>query len=177
MKSITIAKVKKEIQDHPLLKNIPPLKIRDKIRTFFESETTELPQIPVETREERLTRAGYKIRPQSEKPSCEDKNDSGSEYSPSLISPSTFVSRKSTQKLFADNEQEDFCKLFKDLIESKRPVAKKSVKERLEKDPNLRHLLKKCTILQLADKVRTQRKIHARNTSGKCEYILYFIIV
>ena len=156
-----------------LLQNIPPLKVRDKIRTFFESETSELPQVPVETREERLTRSGYNTRPPAEKQNCENRNDTGSEYTPSIISPSTCASKKSAQKLFVENEHEDSCKLFKDLIESKRPIAKKTVKERLEKEPTLGHLLQKCTLLQLADKVRTERKVHVRNTSGKCEYKLY----
>ena len=173
MKFITIGKVKRHIRDHPLLQNIPPLKVRDKIRTFFGSETSELPQIPVETREERLTRSGYNTRPPAEKQNYENKNDTGSEYTPSIISPSTCASKKSAQKLFVENEHEDFSKLFKDLIESKRPIAKKTVKERLEKEPTLCHLLQKCTLLQLADKVRTERKVHFRNTAGKCEYKLY----
>ena len=106
MKLITIRSQK------PLLKDIPPLKIQDKIRTFFESETSEFPKLPVETSEECLTRSGYKPRPPTKKPSCENGNDPGSEYTPSLISPSTCVSKKSAQKLFVDNEHEDFCKFL-----------------------------------------------------------------
>jgi hypothetical protein len=61
--------------------------------------------------------------------------------------------------LFEKNEYYDFYEMFKDLIRSKKPITRPLVKERLEGAPNLCHLLKKCTLLQLADKVRTERKL------------------
>jgi hypothetical protein len=103
-----------------------------------------------------------------------NKNISDSEYtpcedaSPSIISPSTCMSRKSLQKLFEKDEYNEFYKLFKDLINSKKSITRIFVKGTLEGAPKL-HLLKRCTLLQLADKVRTERKISNRNNAGKCK--------
>ena len=72
--------------------------------------------------------------------------------------------------MFSNNEYDDFYKLFKDLIHSKKQISRPLVKERLEGEPKLHQLLEKCTLLQLADKVRTERRIVARNTARKCKY-------
>ena len=186
--SITLNTVRKKIQDSPVLKKISVCKIRDKIRTFFGSVPCPLPELPEETPEERLNRSGYKSPSLSKKNQVNknektkvNKNISDSEYtpsedapksedaSPSIISPSTCTSRKSSQKLFDKDEHNEFCKLFKDLINSKKPITRIFVKETLEGAPKLGHLLKRCTLLQLAEKVRTERNISKRNNAGKCK--------
>ena len=166
-KCITMSKVREEIENHPLLGKLSPSKVKDKVRTFFDNSPIDLQSLPEETSEERLVRTGYK----TQAPKGMQENNSASEYTPSIILPSTHkcMSKKSSQKLLADDEYETFYKLFKDLIESKKPISKAMVKERIEGEPKLCHLLKKYSLLQLADKVRTERRIIARNSSRKCK--------
>ena len=74
--------------------------------------------------------------------------------------------------LFDDDECNAFYKLldernaFCKLIGSNESITRGLVKERLEGEPKLCHLLKRCTLLQLADKVRTEWKHYAK----KCKY-------
>ena len=143
-KCITMSKVREEIENHPLLGKLSPSKVKDKVRTFFDNNPIDLQSLPEETSEERLARTSYK----TQAPKGMQENDSASEYTPSIIPPSTHtcMSKKSSQKLFADDEYETFYKLFKDLIESKKPISKAMVKERIEGEPKLCHLLKKVFI-------------------------------
>ena len=159
-KAITMEDVRKVISDHPLLSDIPASKVRDKIRTFFKDVVPVLSSLPPdETPQQRLKRIGIETGTVAKQ-----KDNDGSEYSPSLISPSTCPSRKSKQNLFKyDEEHEIFKATFKDLIRTKKAVSKEYVKQKLEAEPKLCHLLEKYTLLQLANKVRTERKIHIRN--------------
>ena len=108
--------------------------------------------------------------PSSAKKKQDNNDDTGSEYSPSLISPSTGVSNKSSQKLFSNEEYEQLCEVFKDLIHSKKTVSRPTVQKRLEGEPKLRHLLDKYELLQLADMIRTERRVSARSAKRKCKY-------
>ena len=100
-------------------------------------------------------------------------HESGSEYSPSLVPPSTSTSKKTAQKLFTE-EYKIFKEMFKDLIESKMSISWKYVQGKLEDEPKLCHLVQKYTGLQLADKVRTERRILARNSARKCKSTLIY---
>jgi hypothetical protein len=171
--SVTMAIVRKKMKNSPIVKNIPVQKLRDKIRTFFGSVQRELPTLPEETSRDRLTRSGYKA-PLAK--TTQRNSDSGDEYqpsenaTPSIIPPTTCTSKRSSQKLFADNEYEVFYELFKDIIHSSKQISKPLVQKRIEGEPKLRHLLDKYELLQLADKVRTERRILARVGAKKCKY-------
>jgi hypothetical protein len=168
-----MAIVRKKMKNSPIVKNIPVQKLRDKIRTFFGSVQRELPTLPEETSRDRLTRSGYKA-PLAK--TTQRNSDSGDEYqpsenaTPSIIPPTTCTSKRSSQKLFADNEYEVFYELFKDIIHSSKQISKPLVQKRIEGEPKLRHLLDKYELLQLADKVRTERRILARVGAKKCKY-------
>jgi hypothetical protein len=71
------------------------------------------------------------------------------------------ASRKS--KLFTSEENAEFQNLFKDLINSKKQILSSLVVSRLNGNSKLAHLVGKCSKQQLADKVRTERKIAARH--------------
>ena len=64
-KSITLEEVRTTVEKQPLLQHIDPIKIRDKIRSYFktddsESDMEDAPSPPTETesRDERLKRFG-----------------------------------------------------------------------------------------------------------------------
>ena len=160
-KSITMEGVREIASGHPLLCEISPSKVRDKIRSFFNNVESVLPSLPNETAQQRLNRIGIKTNIATN----QKKNDDGSEYSPSVVSPSTCVSKTSYQKLFKDDEYDVFKDIFKDLIETKTSITRDYVKRKIEAEPKLCHLLKNYTLLQLADKVRTERRILARNST------------
>lgn len=168
-KSISMAEVREIASNHPILCKISESKIRDKVRSYFKDVISVPPSLPVETPQERFIRTGIVTNPSMEaNPKKKTRSvDNESEYSPSLVSPSTCVSKKSWQKLFQDEEYEIFHAIFKDLIETKKPISREYVKEKIEAEPKLCHLLKKYTMLQLADKVRTERRIRARNSARK----------
>ena len=73
-----------------------------------------------------------------------------------MVSPSTCVSRKTRQKLFKDDDYEGFKATSKDLIETKKAITREYVKQKIETEPKLCHLPQKYTLLQHADKVRTE---------------------
>ena len=170
-----MAIVRKKMKNSPIVKNIPVQKLRDKIRTFFGSVQRELllNALPEETSRDRLTRSGYKA-PLAK--TTQRNSDSGDEYqpsenaTPSIIPPTTCTSKRSSQKLFADNEYDVFYELFKDLIHSSKQISKPLVQKRIEGEPKLRHLLDKYELLQLANKVRTERRILARVGAKKYKY-------
>ena len=87
-------------------------------------------------------------------------NDGGSnsEYAPSVVSPTT-ISMSRKEKILKEGDCTAFKATFKDLIESSTPIMKVTVKSSIEAKPKLRHLLKENTLLQLADKIRTERKV------------------
>jgi hypothetical protein len=62
-----------------------------------------------------------------------------------------------------EDEFAKFQALFKDLINNKMPIKRNFVQSQIENNPGLKHLLDKCTIIQLADKVRTERKFAERS--------------
>lgn len=159
-KSITMEDVREIANGHPLLCEISPSKVRDKIRSFFKNVESVLPSLPNESPQQRLNRIGI----QTSVTTNQKKSDDGSEYSPSVVSPSTCVSKKSFQKLFKDDEYDVFKDTFKDLIETNKSITRDYVKQKIEADPKLCHLLNNYTLLQLADKVRTERRILARNS-------------
>lgn len=168
---ISTPTVRAKVEGNSILEQIPVRKVRDKIRTFFGSvEGPQLPDLPEETSRDRLTRAGFK--PSSKETPVQAGNECESEYTPSehptsMISPSTSVSKNTLQKLFVNDEYDDFVELFKDLIGNKKPITRKEVKERLEGKPSLSNLLKKYSLLQLSDKVRHERKALARSAAQK----------
>ena len=171
--------VRKKMKNNCVINKISAQKVRDKIRSYFGTVERQLPTIPEETSQDRLKRAGYRAAAPSPKATQPENElgESGSVYqpsenvTPSLIPPTTCTTKKSSQKLFVNDEYEVFYDLFKDLIESKKPISRPLVKERIE-EPRLKHVLDKCTLLQLADKVRTERRIIAREKSRNCEYTL-----
>ena len=124
----------------------------------------ELPN-EVESSEQRFARIGLRSKVSdtavTDSDQHKDKENSGSEYAPSIIAPSTTVS---TRKSPLMNEEDivKFRALFNDLIHSKKPIKRDFVREQIEKSSALKHLLDKCSIVQLADKVRTERKIVER---------------
>ena len=154
-------------------------KIRDKIHSFFESVPCPLPKLPEEALGDCLSRSGYKslssaiektvnknnsdseYGPSEEKPQSEDGPQS-EDASPSIILPSTCVLKKSSQKLFDNDEYNAFWEQFKDRICSNKSITRALLTERLEGPPKLCHLLKRCTLLLLADKVRTEWRSDAK---------------
>lgn len=109
--------VKELASDHPLLCKVSPIKVRDEIRSFYKDEESLLPLhvLPSETPQQRLTRIGIK-NTCTEANQTKSDDGSESEYTctctPSLVSPSTCLSRKSSQKLFKDDEYEVLIKLL-----------------------------------------------------------------
>lgn len=171
--NVTMNDVREISSKHPLLCKISDSKIRDKVRSYFKDVVPVLPSLPVETPHERFIRTGIETNPATAPDHRKKKSVDGSEYTPSLVPPSTCVSKKSSQKLFKDDEYAIFREMFKDLIETNKPVSRKYVTEKIEAEPRLCHLAEQYTGLQLADKVRTERRILARNSARKCKYTLY----
>ncbi|XP_028415023.1 uncharacterized protein LOC114538102 [Dendronephthya gigantea] len=161
-RAITMSEVRVAIKDHPILGCISPYKVRDKVRALFEEEgTIPLGDLPSETPQQRLTRIGVDGI-ESKK---DENSDNGSEslFTPSVVL-STNPSKKSASKLFTDEENAVFKKTFQRLIETKQSISQKFVREKMEAEPVLKPLLEKYTTVQLADKVRTERRIYGRNS-------------
>ena len=95
----------------------------------------------------------------------EDEENCGSKYTPSLISPSTIASIERKSTLLNGEETAVFHTLFKDVIHRKKTIKRDYVVSQIEKNPTLKHLLTTFSPLQLADKVRTERKI----AEGHCK--------
>ena len=168
--SISLDIVRKIAQKDPVLCNLPPLVIRNKIRYLFgETESLGLPT-EVESPEQRFTRLGLRNRKDQitvpDVADCnqrQDEENSGSEYTPSVIAPSSTAYSKRKSPLMNEDEFAKFHALFKDLINNKMPIKRNFVQSQIENNPGLKHLLDKCTIIQLADKVRTERKFAERS--------------
>jgi hypothetical protein len=144
---------------------LPCIVIRNKIRSLFKDK--EPPQLPteVESSKERLRRFGLD---NAEKDDRQDdkqddkQDDSGSEYAPSVIPPSTTSATTRKSKLFTEEESLEFQTLFKDFIQSNKPIKRDYVISQIEKNGTLKHLADTYTARQLADKVRTERNVCMR---------------
>ncbi|CAB3983100.1 Hypothetical predicted protein [Paramuricea clavata] len=161
--SISIHEVKEISQKDPLLSDMPLMVIRNKVRSFFKTkeDTAVLPK-ELETSDQRCERLGLSV--DKTRSGRKQQNDD-MEYTPSIQlsaseSTTTTTTRKST--ILTAKEIALFQELFKELIANKRPIKRDFVTSQIEKHKELKHILKKCTPLQLADKVRTERKIAAR---------------
>lgn len=163
--SISLAEVRETSQKDPLLSMLPCIVIRNKIRSLFKDK--EPPQLPteVESSKERLRRFGLD---NAEKDDRQDdkqddkQDDSGSEYAPSVIPPSTTSATTRKSKLFTEEESLEFQTLFKDFIQSNKPIKRDYVISQIEKNGTLKHLADTYTARQLADKVRTERNVCMR---------------
>ncbi|CAB4024829.1 Neurofilament medium polypeptide [Paramuricea clavata] len=80
---------------------------------------------------------------------------------PSVVPGSTTSNASGKSKLFTSEENAEFQNLFKDLINSKKQILSSLIVSRLNGNSKLAHLVEKCSKQQLADKVRTERKIAA----------------
>jgi hypothetical protein len=164
--SISIHEVKEISQKDPLLSDMPLMVIRNKVRSFFKTQedTAVLPK-EFETSDQRCERLGLSV---DKTRSGKQQQNDDMEYTPSITSiqlsasasATTTTTRKST--ILTAKEIALFQELFKELIGNKRPIKRDFVSSQIEKHKELKHILKKCTPLQLADKVRTERKIAGR---------------
>ena len=107
---------------------------------------------------------GQKKNSSSKEDGCDEKG--GSEYTPSVISPTT-ISTKGSQKLFSNEDDALFKTVFFELIHTNKQISKKVVESGLNAEPKLTHLVKQYTFRQLADKVRTERRIIARGNERR----------
>lgn len=80
--------------------------------------------------------------------------------------PSTNSKGSRYTQLLTDDEAEEFRNIFKDLITSQKQIMSSLVLSRLKGNSILSHLSEKFTKQQLADKIRTERRIWARG-AGK----------
>ena len=101
---------------------------------------------------------------------AEDDLSQASGSSTGVVPPSNTSRGSKSSNLFSHNDAEEFRKVFKDLITSKKQIMGNMIVKRLEENSKLCSLLAKFTKQQLADKVRTERKILARGkTQRKCK--------
>ena len=160
--------------NHPILNHISPSKIRDKVRSLFSEDESAIPlnELPSETPQQRLTRIGIRnteaVQTAERKSVDADVDGDVDDGSGSLISPSVVVStnasKRSGSKLFTDEQNECFKNTFKSLIETSQSISQRYVREKMEAEPVLCTLMKKYTLVQLSDKVRTERRIHKRDS-------------
>jgi hypothetical protein len=77
--------------------------------------------------------------------------------------PPTSLGSGNSIKLLDADENGEFQKLFKDLIQSKKQICTKLMRSRLEGHKTLSHLSETLSGRQLGDKIRTERQIWLKN--------------
>ena len=176
-KSISLDEVRNTAKDHPVLNNIDCTKIRDKVRSLFsldhgnDDDNDDGPAcLPTEeeSQVQRCERLGLSpvVDFNTSERDCEseesEKESQKSETSSMVIPPSTTSKGSKSARLFTPEDNEKFQEIFKDLINSKKQILSSMIISRLQSH-NLNHLVENFTKQQLADKVRTERKIAGRS--------------
>ena len=153
-RKIRIDIVRDKMQNHPLLKNLNPAKVMDKIRSLIkleESEDSNDQQVELPVKTETLL----------EKIARLDEADNDSVL---------LISERKSQRAggtFSELQTRIIWRLFKGLIESNGRVERKDICQCIQEDNNARDALAGFTPQQLCDKIRTERRMIARRKLTK----------
>ena len=154
---ITVEGVKRKLIEQNILGSFSPRKICSKLKYNRNKQSAaDSPQLPTEeeTRSDRLKRIGVAEPLEEQSTVTEPFTDAGS-------------SVKRARYTYTSEELETIKREFKDLIESDQTVSEEDVWHRFTTVPCLKllDLTSKLDAKHLADKVRTEKRVHRRKSN------------